>query len=201
MDTFFATPTSTHYTPLSPASMLFSEDIVTPIIPSNSFFSSYQPVYRNPLLIPRVVTGLDVGMGVRNLYTPTSGYYYDSGIGENPLAKYETNKDLRFKFLDKWLFEDYSDIVRMLKVDGSMVTVLDKTDAEKNDISKDSETDLERKSDYIGREILTLRKNEKILDALCMKNNLKYFDLSHNEYFVRKAQSKYILKKLEEMKK
>lgn len=197
MDTFFAIPTSTQYTPLSPASSVFVEDIVSPILPARTVFTTYPPVYRNPLVIPRVVTGL----GVTSVYTPTSAYYYDSGIGENPLAKYETNEDLRFKFLDKWLFEDYPDILRMLKVNGSNVTVLSKTEAEKNDISKDSESDLEKKSDFIGYEILTLGKNEKILNTICAKNNLKYYDLPHNEYFVRKAQAKYILKKLEEMKK
>lgn len=197
MDTFFAIPTSTQYTPLSPASSVFVEDIVSPILPARTMFSTYQPVYRNPLVIPRVVTGLNM----TSVYTPTSAYYYDSGIGENPLARHETNADLRFKFLDKWLFEDYPEILRMLKVDGSTVNVLAKAEADKNDISKDSESDLEKKSDFVGYELLTLRKNEKILNTLCLKNNLKYYDLPHNEYFVRKAQGKYILKKLEDMKK
>ena len=197
MDTFFAIPTSTHYTPLSPDSTVFVEDIITPIVPN--VFSTYHPIF-NPLgnpLVPRVVTKL----GVTSVYAPTSAYYYDSGISENPLARHETNQDLRYKFLDKWLFEDYPEILRMLKVNGSSVTVVSKTEAEKNDISKDSVSDLEKKSDFIGYEILTLHKNGKILDTLCAKNNLKYFDLPHNEYFVRKAQSKYVLKKLEEMQK
>ena len=126
--------------------------------------------------------------------------YYDSGIGENPLAIHEINVDLRFKFLDKWLFSHYPHILRMLKVNGATVNVLSKTDAESNDISKDTDVDLEKKSDFIGNNILTLSKNKKILNALCEKNNIKYYDiLPDNTYFVRKAQSKYILKKLTEM--
>lgn len=198
MDTFFAIPTSTQYTPLSPASTVLIEDIVTPIVPARSLITSaYSSIYANPLVVPRVVTGL----GVTNVYTPTNAYYYDSGVGENPLARHETNKDLRFKFLDKWLYDDFPELLRMLKVNGSNVSVVSKSEVEKNDISKDSEDDLVKKSDFIGYEILTLHKNGKILDTICRKNNLKYYDLPHNEYFVRKAQGKYVKDKLAEMQK
>lgn len=190
MDTFFALPTSTSITPLSPANLLI-EDIVRPIIPRPVL----SPYVSNPLVIPRVVTG----MGISSIYRPTSAFYYDSGIGENSLAQYETNTDLRYKFLDKWLYDDFPNILRMLKVENGVVKVLSKEAAEKNDISKDSESDLEKKSDFIAHEILTLSKNKKILDTICRKNNLRYYDLPHNEYFVRKAQGKYVLKKLEAM--
>ena len=203
MDTFYAIPTSTTVTPLSSASSVFIDDVIRPIIPVRSVINTYPSVIRDPLglytrdplgLYPKVVSNISVA----NIYQPTSAYYYDSGIGENPLAIHETNQDLRYKFLDKWLYDDYPQIIRMLKVNGSNITILSKSEAEKNDISNDSEADLEAKSDYIGYEILTLNKNKKILDTLCQKNNLKYYDLPHNEYFVRKAQAKYIIKKLEE---
>jgi hypothetical protein len=70
-----------------------------------------------------------------------------------------------------------------------------------NDISKDSVEDLEKKSDFIGSEILTLSKNFKLLNAFVMKNNLKWYDLPHNEHYVRKEQAKYVEKKLDEMMK
>jgi hypothetical protein len=209
MDTFFALPTSTTFspfTPLSPASKVVIEDIVTPLIPVRTPFNSYlnpllDPLLNplaKPLIIPKVVTGL----GVTSLYGPTNAFYYDSGIGENSLAQYETNEDLRYKFLDKWLYDkEGAELLRMLKVDGNSVRVVSKSEAEKNDISKDSESDLEKKSDFIAYEILSLLKNKKILDALCMKNNLKYYDLPHNEYFVKRAQIKYVKKKLEELQK
>jgi len=145
--------------------------------------------------------GIATGLGYSTVYRPHGLYYYDSGIGENPLAQHETNVDLRYKFLDKWIYDDFPDILRMLKVEGNKVTVLSKADAEKNDISKDSESDLEKKSDYIGTEILTLNKNKKILNALCIKNNMKYYDLPHNEHYVRKAQGKYVKAKLSENQK
>lgn len=210
-DIFYAAPTSTTYTPLSPASKVVIEDIITPIVPirtswSSSFntlnsFNTYDRINLNPgvtlsniPILPRVVSGFGI-------FNPTRAYYYDSGIGENPIARHDTNTDLRYKFLDKWLVEDYQDILKMLRVDGNSVKVLSKDDSDKNDISKDSVKDIEQKIDFIGYEILTLHKNGKILDALCAKNNLKYYDLPHNSFFVKKAQAKYVKSKLEEMRK
>jgi len=194
MESFFAIPTSTTYTPLSSSnSDLFFDNIISPIIPTRNIMSITRP----NVLLPRVVSNL----GVTSVYRPSELYYYDSGIGENALAQYETNTDLRYKFLDKWLYDDFPDILRMLKVEDNSVRVLSKEEAEKNDISKDSESDLEKKSNFIAREILTISKNKKILDALVRKNKLRYYDLPHAKFFVRKAQGKYVMKKLEKMRK
>jgi hypothetical protein len=186
------------FSPFSPAASSIFDDIIPTIYPNQAILplGFRNPLY-NPIVVPKVVTGF----GVTNIFNPSNPFYYDSGIGDNPLAQHETNEDLRFKFLDKWLYDSFPDILRMLKIEGNSVVVLSKSAAEKNDISKDSESDLEKKSDFIGREILTLRKNKKILDALCRKNNLKYYDLPHNEHFVRKAQGRYVRGKLEEMQK
>lgn len=186
MDTFMAIPSSTAYTPFSPSTVVV-EDIVTPIIPAKPILSVY----------PRVVTNI----GIASVFQPSTAFYYDSGIGENPLAQHETNSELRYEFLDKWLYEDYPDILRMMKVSNGKVKVVSADEARNNDISKDSEADLETKSDFIGYEILTISKNRKILDTLIMKNNMKWYDLPHNKHFVRKAQGKYVKAKLEEMQK
>jgi hypothetical protein len=198
MDTFFALPSSTTLTPLSSSVMI--EDIVTPL-------RSVRPV--RPIIssfCPGSVTGLCSttntfypGIGISSIFQPTTAFYYDSGIGENLLAQHETNVDLRYKFLDKWLYEYFPDILRMLRVQNGSVKVVARDEAKNNDISKDSEQDLEKKSDFIGQEILSLSKNKKILSKLVEKNNLKWYDLEHNEHFVRKAQGKYVIHKLEEM--
>jgi len=183
-----AIPSSTTYAPLSPRlSTIVVEDVVTPILPVRSISSRYPYI--------------NTGFGVASIFQPTSAYYYDSGIGENPIAQHDTNTDLRYRFLDKWMYKFFPDILRMLKVDNNTVHVLSESDTKNNDISKDSESDLEKKSDFIGSEILSISKNRKILNALVNKNNLKWYDLPHNKLFVMKAQGKYVKKKLEEMRK
>lgn len=212
MSSFYAVPTGSVYSPFTSSSSIVLEDIVSPISPilplstrlgfSNVGFSNIGLSNVTLSNIPKVdlVTGLYT---TGTIYDPTKLYYYDSGIGENPLARHETNIDLRYWFLDDWLYKDENqDILKMLKVEGKSVKVLSKNDAEKNDISKDTEDDLERKSDFIGTEILTLGKNKKILDSICRKNpHLKYYDLPHNKKYVARQQAKYIRNKLKEMQK
>lgn len=180
MDTFFAIPSSTTYTPLSPSAVIV-EDIITPILPNTPYYNLY-PTFANRYINPN-----------------NSLYYYDSGIGENPIVQNTINSDLRYKFLDKWLHEDYQEILRYLKVENSHVKVLSKAEMEQNDISKDTQDDYNKKSDFIGFEILTLSKNKKILDSIVNKNNLKYYDLPHNSHFVKKEQAKYVTKKIKHM--
>jgi hypothetical protein len=173
-------------TPRGIADNIFSP----PIIPYRSTLS----VDINPS-----VSKIVQGVGFTSI-RPYGTYYYDSGLGESQLSRYEINKDIRYKFLDKWLFKDFPDILRMLKVEGGEVKVLSKEEAQKNDISKASESDLEKMSDFIGHTILTFRKNRKILDTFCSKHNVSNFDLHNNLHYVKKAQGKYVLKKLEEMR-
>lgn len=187
MDTFLALPTSTTYTPLSPSAVIV-EDIVTPIIPTRPMLNLYP--------YSRVVSNIGL-----TTVLPNTAFYYNSGIGDNPIAQHEINIDLRYKFLDKWLNEDYQDILRMLKVSGSNVKVLSSSGIEGNDISKDDEATIDAKSDFIGYKILTISKNKKILDSLVAKNNIMYYDLPHNEHFVKKEQAKYIRRKLKELQK
>jgi hypothetical protein len=222
MDTFFAIPSDRSYAqsnsifmkggydPYNPPLDVIIEDIVSPFYrtpyrtPSNS--STYiiedvvRPIItRRPILTtyPSTVTNF----GISTMFQPNSAFYYDSGVGENPLARHETNVELRHAFLDKWLYEDYPDILRLLKVDNGVIKVLSSAEAVHNNISNDTEEDLMKKSDFIGQEILTRTKNMKILNTLVEKNNMKWYDLPHNKHYVRKAQAKYVKRKLEEMKK
>jgi hypothetical protein len=195
MENFFAVPYKTESSSLSPTSLVIVNKSVVPIITQKPFFSAYTSPFTN-LNAPTVITKFGV-----TPILPTGAYYYDSGIGENPLAIHEVNEDLRKKFLGKWLYEDYPEILRMLKVESGVVRILSKTEAEKNDISKDSEDTLDTKIDFIAHTILTLSKNRKILNAFVIKNNLKWYDLPHNERYVRKAQFKYVMRKLEEQQK
>lgn len=205
----FSNPTDMTYSPFTSTSSIVVEDIITPITPifpyaAKTTFSNIPKVN----LIgynPNYNIGYTTAISYPSVYAtvnPKTMFYYDSGIGENPIAQHDTNVDLRYLFLDKWLFnEDNQSILKMLKVDGNNVRVLSKSESERNDISKDTESDLEKKSDFIGSEILTLGKNRKILDAICRKNNLKYYDLHSNKKYVQRAQVKYVKSKLEEMQK
>ena len=127
--------------------------------------------------------------------------YDGSGIGENPNARYETAKDMRFKFLDTWLFDDYPNIVRKLIVRDGRVRVASAEEEKNNDVNLNSEKDLEAISDFIGDEILTVNKTLKVLDRMVVKNGIKFYDIPHNEKYVKKSFGRHVEKKLKKMQK
>ena len=123
---------------------------VSPIVIAKPYLSVYPSAVISTYTYPRY----------------SSAFYYDSGIGDNPYTQHSINKDLRVKFLDKYLHEDYPEILRMLRYSNGFVSVLSKNDAEKNDISKDTESVHREKVDFIGSKILTYSKNQKILQSI-----------------------------------
>jgi hypothetical protein len=197
MDTFFAKPISSVYSP-----SFSSPTILTPISSPVLTSVAIGPTVSNVLIGP---PSLSIYPPYRSSYPyvttyapPTGAYYYDSGIGENSLAQHETTTDLRYRFLDKYLWTS-DEILKMLKVsEAGVVTVLSKDKAESNDISKDSEQIITKKADYIGDEILTIGKAYKVLMNVCYKYNIKFYDLPHNEHLCMKAFAKYVKEKLQE---
>src|SRR5690349_2108814 len=112
MDSFLAFP-SKITTTLGPLSDPAIDTIITPIIPLSPLgpYSPLSPLGPIPPKIivtdlPKVATTVSV---VPTIYSelyptvfptlpsfPTSAWYYDSGIGENPLSQYQINTDLRY---------------------------------------------------------------------------------------------------------
>lgn len=173
---FLPTPSTTVSTLVPNYAVVNS--VLSPIIP-NPFYKQYTS---SILYGPNLIT-------------------YDSGIGESDLAIHETNHYLRYKFLDKWIFTDFPNLLKLLEVKNGKVIVVSADDAAKNDIAKDSEENLIKKTDYIGNEILTLSKNLKILKSLVRKTKMKFYELPHHKHAVKKTQAKYVKKKLNELYK
>jgi hypothetical protein len=193
-DTFYASPIKSTYSPYSDTTKIY-EDVYSPLTPENrrdlrtlATLEAYARYGYNPAV------SLYSTAGITSVMRP---YGYYDGIGDNPVARDEIGKDLRYRFLDKWLYKNNQNILRMLKVKDGSVYVLSPEEAEKNDISKDPDRDMRTKSDYIANNILTRSKNMKILLALCQKNpHIKFYDLPYNHSSVERAQAKYVKKHL-----
>ena len=199
VDSFFAIP-ETQSSSFSPSASPF---IDSPILPNTGLYNPlYGPPYGPPLGLPQSpLYGPPVYPYIYpkplSVVPPNSFFYYDSGIGSNPLVQHDIAKDIRYRFLDKWLY-DSDDILRMLRIDQGKVQVIG--GANKNDISNDTEQDLIKKSDYIGDNILPLHKVKKILFHFTVKNNIKFYDIPYNEHHIKKTIVKYVLKKLRQLK-
>lgn len=183
VDTFLAIPEST----TSPVTRIVLDDEATAIVTAKPFLTYPYPY----------VTTYKYGIGI---HPQNALFYHDSGISNNPIVIHDIAKSIRYKFLDKWLY-DYDKIIKMLKVSNDKVIILSADNAEQNDISNDTEDVLVKKSDFIGWEILTLRKVAKILHLFVVKNNIKFYDIPYNESHVKHTIAKYVIKKLKSFEK
>ena len=114
-------------------------------------------------------------------------------------VKIPKTKYLLYKTLDKWIFTEFPSVLKYLKVDnGSVKLVKSLDEKEKNDVSKDSEKDLEAKSDWIEENILNEEKMREVLIRIMRELGLKWYELPHRETLIRDVVEKYIKKKLKQ---
>ncbi len=157
-------------------------------------------------VMPSVITKTDPLTVVTPLstypYLYNRPYYYeiDTGLDDSSIVQRDVTRHLRFKTLDKWLYDEFPYVLKYLVVENDKVRVV-KNDAEKekNDISKDSNHDVTLKSDYIGENILTEEKTREILKRIMRELNIKWYDLPHRQALVSDVIEKYIHKKLKEL--
>jgi hypothetical protein len=157
---------------------------------SNVFLDGHRPSYLVKSNPPTFVTPLD---GV------IRSYYYDvdSGLNDSYIVQKDITKGLMYKALDKWLYTEFSHVLKYLLVsDGKVKLVKSQKDADENKVSKDSTSDLELKSDYIHQTILTEHKTKEILFRIIRELGIKWYELPYKEGIVIDVIGKYIKKKL-----
>lgn len=124
----------------------------------------------------------------------------DSGLNDNPMAQVQIRDYIHYKFLDKWLFEDFSKILKYLKVNGGKVSVVkNKNERDSNDVGKSSKADNELKADFIEDNVLDKDRTRKILIKILEENTIKWYELPHNETVVKHVMGHYVKKELEKL--
>lgn len=116
------------------------------------------PVYKTPIV-----------------YSKFSHMEYDPGNDNNYLVQSQITKDLRKKFINVWLLNDYPELLKYVKK---------------------SIKDTDEKIDYIRENILTMEKTRKILIKILYETDLKWYELPYFENLVKKTFAHYIKKKL-----
>jgi hypothetical protein len=121
----------------------------------------------------------------------------DTGMNDNYIVQRDVTLSIMYKALDKWLYDDFPNVLKYLVVDKGQVRVVKSMqEKENNKVSNDSVSDLERKSDYIGDNILTERSTRDILIRIMRELGLKWYELPHREQLLKDVIEKYIKKKL-----
>jgi hypothetical protein len=124
----------------------------------------------------------------------------DSGMNDNPMAQLQMRDYIHYKFLDKWLREDFYSCMSRLKISGGKVVVIkNESEIKNNDISKLSEDDLEKMADFIEHNILDKVTTKKIIIQILEESGLKWYELPTNERLVKHVMAHYVTNKLKKM--
>jgi len=193
--TISPTPPNLSLTPTS----LTVKTTVSPGISLNTIspLTTYTPVSNSIVGFGGIGTGPVTLLGVK----PASFYVdIDTGLNDSYVVQQDVTKYFKFKTLDKWLFTDFSSVLKFLvNKDGKVSLIKKIDDRDSNDVSKDSSKALEAKADYIEEHILSESKMRAILIRIMRELGIKWFELPHRESLVKDILHKYLKTKLKKM--
>ena len=189
ISTMFDTPYSsaTVLSPLTPISL-------SPIFPITTAVTQSVILNNDPFTI---VTPIGPVL-YNNVIRPRYLVDIDTGINDNYIVQRDITRAIMYKALDKWLYDDFSHVLKYLIVEKNGVVRVVKNEQEKenNKISSNSVDDLEAKSDYIGDKILTESSVREILIRIMRETRLKWYELPHHDQLLKDVIKKYLKKKL-----
>lgn len=185
---------------ISPISTISSPLSMSPLSPLSPPFLAKT----NPTTIVQAVTNLptvNLSTNVPFLAIKPSLYLdVDTGINNSYLVQKDVTRYFMYKTLDKWLYKDFSSLLKFLKVENGKCRIV-KSDEERNsnDIKNDSENDLETKSDFIHDRILDEEATRSVLIRVLRELGYKWYDLPYKETVVKDILKGYLKKKLKNM--
>jgi len=188
ISTMFNTPYSstTVLSPLTPVTL-------SPLPPVTTAVTQSVIVNNDPLT---VVT--PIGPVLYNVGGPRYLVDIDTGMNDNYIVQRDVTRGIMYKTLDKWLYDDFPNVLKYLVVekDGNVRLVKSEQEKENNKVSSNTVSELEAKSDYIGENILTENSMREILMRIMRETGLKWYELPHREQLLKDVIEKYLKKKL-----
>jgi hypothetical protein len=201
LTTTYSTGTTTVMSaPLSPYTPLQYSTQPTNYIIGNTTLAQTGPSYisnLDPLTIDTPVS--PIGYNWPMILGKASKYYVDidTGVNDNSIVQRDITRYFRYKTLDKWLYGEMTFLLKYLKVENrNVVLVKSRQEMEDNKVSKNTVSELEEKSDYIGENILSESAMREILVKIMYQLGIKWYDLPYHEELVKEVIEKYIKKKL-----
>jgi len=190
---------------LTPLNLSTLSDISYPVVPTYTTYtplsplSPYSPSYvtnTNPLTVITPLTPQYTTLAIR----PTVYFDYDTGLNDSYVVQKDVTKYFQFKTLDKWLFTEFPSVLKYLVATNNKVSLIKKLDdKDSNDVSKDSESALEAKANYIEENILTEMAMRSVLIRIMRETGLKWFELPYKEGLIKEVIERYLKKKLQKL--
>jgi hypothetical protein len=190
---------------LTPLNLSTLSDISYPVVPTYTTYtplsplSPYSPSYvtnTNPLTVITPLTPQYTTLAIR----PTVYFDYDTGLNDSYVVQKDVTKYFQFKTLDKWIFTEFPSVLKYLVATNNKVSLIKKLDdKDSNDVSKDSESALEAKANYIEENILTEIAMRSVLIRIMRETGLKWFELPYKEGLIKEVIERYLKKKLQKL--
>lgn len=129
---------------------------------------------------------------------PMVGSY--ESLNWKPEVHDRLTKYFYYKLLDKWLFEEITDVLNYLVVKGTEVSVINSlSDYKPSNIKNDTDKTVKMKADFIQNNILSKRDMLNLLTKFVHKTEINWVDLPHNEVWLIEAMEKELIKKIKKM--
>lgn len=117
----------------------------------------------------------------------------DTGLNNSYLAQKQMVHYLYYKFLDHYIYKkDFSNLFKYLKMDSdsNIIIVKDINDYKNNDIKENTEEELEKKLNFIEKNVLPISAARDLLKKLVVELDYKWYNLPEkisvvNEVFYR----------------
>jgi hypothetical protein len=187
---------------LTPLNLSTLSDISYPVVPTYTTYTPLSPLSpsyvtnTNPLTVITPLSPQYTTLAIR----PTVYFDYDTGLNDSYVVQKDVTKYFQFKTLDKWLFTEFPSVLKYLVATNNKVSLIKKLDdKDSNDVSKDSESALEAKANYIEENVLTEMAMRSVLIRIMRETGLKWFELPYKEGLIKEVIERYLKKKLQKL--
>jgi len=121
-------------------------------------------------------------------------------VNNSPETRYKMVKYVYYLVLDDWLTSDLSEILNYFTYnkDGT-VSVVKNLDEVRGSINMDSESVMEKKIDYIEKNVFSKLDMAKVLVKFTEETNTTWVDIPKNKHLLKSAVKTFLVKRIKEL--
>jgi hypothetical protein len=103
-----------------------------------------------------------------------------------------------YKILDKWLYNEYRNILAFVKItDNKPSLIRSMNDYKPENLSSESVENIEKRIEYLEKILINKKLVKHVLKKIILENNIEWIHLNKHKQLIKKIFKKYINSKLE----
>jgi hypothetical protein len=127
----------------------------------------------------------------------TYGRFTD--LNKDKSVQKKITKYFLYKILDKWLYDDYRNILAFVKItDNKPSLIRSMNEYKPESLSSDSVENIEKRIDYLEKILINKKLVKHVLKKVISENNIEWIHLNKHKSLIKKILKKYINSKLEQ---